>query len=181
MPYVWVRRFEEAPASSGASSFGAGEGAAELKLWPHQSLSHAGFVWFIGISVALLAVPLVASLGSPVLWVLLAFFALAIGGVWYAIARNRYYRSGQEVLVATRDRVRLTHEKPDGEVLSWEANPYWVRIRLIPEGAKVENYLTLTGAGREVEIGAFLAPEERQALKGELEDLFWRLRRVAPR
>jgi len=65
-------------------------------------------------------------------------------------------------------------------VLSWEANPYWVEVKLRPEGGKVENYLTLRGAGREVEIGAFLAPDERQVLRRELDDLFAKLRRVAP-
>jgi uncharacterized membrane protein len=33
----------------------------------------------------------------------------------------------------------------------------------------VENYLTLRGAGREVEIGRFLTPEERVSLHEELE------------
>jgi len=179
MPYVWEQTLKEAPASPGAFS-SEGE-AAVLTLWPHQSLTHRGFVWFIGITVSLLALPLLASLGSPVLWVLLIFIALAVGGLWVAIGRNRHHRSGQEVLVATPGQVRLTHEEPGGRVLSWEANPYWVEVRLTPEGGKVENYLTLRGGGREVEIGAFLAPEEREALKGELEDLFWRLKRVAPR
>ena len=38
------------------------------------------------------------------------------------------------------------------------------------------NYLTLTGAGRTVEIGAFLSEEERIELKPQLEDALRRLR-----
>jgi uncharacterized membrane protein len=34
----------------------------------------------------------------------------------------------------------------------------------------VPNYVTLSGAGREVEIGAFLSEDERKALYGELSD-----------
>jgi uncharacterized membrane protein len=37
-------------------------------------------------------------------------------------------------------------------------------------GGPVEHYLTLKGAGREVEIGAFLSEDERKALHGELAD-----------
>ena len=37
------------------------------------------------------------------------------------------------------------------------------------EGERVENYVTLKGGGREVEIGAFLSPEERLVLHDELE------------
>jgi uncharacterized membrane protein len=35
----------------------------------------------------------------------------------------------------------------------------------------VPDYVTLTGAGREVEIGAFLTEDERRALFSELSDL----------
>jgi uncharacterized membrane protein len=35
-------------------------------------------------------------------------------------------------------------------------------------GGPVPNYVTLTGDGREVEIGAFLSEEERIALYGDL-------------
>jgi uncharacterized membrane protein len=78
-----------------------------------------------------------------------------------------------EEVELTRGRISITRHNPKGPRQDWEANPYWVELRLHPKG-KVENYLTLRGSDREVELGAFLSPDERVALHGELlERLAW--------
>ena len=41
-------------------------------------------------------------------------------------------------------------------------------------GGPVPNYVTLSGKGREVEIGAFLSEDERVSLFGELEDALFK-------
>ena len=41
-------------------------------------------------------------------------------------------------------------------------------VHLHPKGGPVENYITLRGGDREVEIGAFLDVSERLALYGDL-------------
>lgn len=151
MPYLWTHSAE----------------SRTLTLWPHQSLTARGFAWFIGVTVLLLAMPLMAVLGSPVAWVLLGFFIAAVWGVWRAIMVNRRRRLLHEELRLTPDLVRLAHVPHGGSPKQWEANPHWVRVNLRRDGP-VENYLTLTGAGREVELGAFLTPEEREGLYGEL-------------
>ena len=58
----------------------------------------------------------------------------------------------------------------------WHANPFWVRLRLF-DGERVEKYLTLQGNGREIELGAFLSPGERQSLYDALGTALARLRR----
>ncbi|MFC2969752.1 DUF2244 domain-containing protein [Acidimangrovimonas pyrenivorans] len=174
MPYDWVKRIEEAPEQSGASSYRAGgrdAGApplAELHLWPYRSLPRRGFVWFIGGTAALLLLPLIELLGSPVLWGLLPFLLLALGGMWYALGRS--YRDGEliEDLRLWPDRIELTRYNPRKPRQDWSANPYWVSVTLHETGGPVPNYLTLKGGGREVELGAFLAPEERTRLRNEL-------------
>ncbi len=128
----------------------------------------------------LFALPLIALLGTPVLWGILPFFALAIWGMWYALERNT--RDGQlsEVLLLTRQTLDLTRHNPRGPDQSWRANPYWVQLRLQPDGGPVENYITLRGAeagtGRIVELGAFLSPGERATLFAELTDALQRVR-----
>jgi uncharacterized membrane protein len=161
MPYDWSHR-----DASGAI----------LTLWPNRSLSRHGFVWFIGLTAALISLPLVALIGSPVLWGLLPFLVLTVAGLWWALRRN--YRDGHlwERLTLSKDRIDLVRQHPDGHKQDWSADPHWVQVELHETGGPVEKYLTLRGGGREVELGAFLSPEERVALRTELTDALARLR-----
>ena len=157
MPYEWK---DTAPDRSGAVSY-------RLILWPYRSLPRRGFVWFIGVTAALMALPLAAVIGTRVWWGLLPFFALVMLGIWVAL--NRSYRSGEvrEELVFSRDRLELLRQDPGKPDRNWKANPYWVRARL--RKGPVEKYLTLTDGQRELELGAFLTPEERESLCDELQ------------
>lgn len=139
---------------------------AELRLWPYRSLSAKGFVWVIGLTAAALALPLIAVVGSGVMWGLLPFAALPLWALWVAIRRS--WRSGEacEVLRLGRDSLRLTRQDPGRANREWQANPYWVRPVL--RTGPVESYLTLTDGQREVELGAFLTAEERRELHGQL-------------
>jgi len=172
MPYQWDKKLTKAPASAGAFSHGeVGEPLAILRLWPHRSLPRSGFVIFLTITILLLSLPLFGLLGTTALWGLLPFLALAVFGVWKAVERN--YADGQisEVLTLWPDRVEVHRTAPRQAAKHWQANPYWVRLDLHETGGPVPYYLTLKGDGRQVELGAFLSPEERQALHGELETL----------
>lgn len=146
-----------------------------LHLWPHRSLTQRGFVWFIGLTAGLIAVPLMAILGSPVLWALLPFLGAAVWAIWFALRKNGRDRDIVEDLVLSPDLVTLTRHGPGGRQ-DWQANPHWVRARLHPTGGPVPNYLTLKGEGREVELGAFLAEEERVALRADLAERLAALR-----
>ena len=139
-----------------------------LHLWPHRSLTQRGFVGFVGVTAALIAAPLLATLGSPVLWALLPFLVGTIWAIWFALRKNGRDRDIVEDLTLAPDHITLVRHGPKGQRQAWEANPYWVRITLHATGGPVPNYLTLKGEGREVELGAFLSEEERVALAGEL-------------
>ncbi|PIE11181.1 MAG: hypothetical protein CSA72_03395 [Rhodobacterales bacterium] len=158
MPYEWI-----APATSRH----APRPVAELHAWPYRSLPRRGFVWFIIASVAIVMIPLSPMIGTVVLWAVLPFFVLTIWAVWAAIERS--YRDGAilEELVIWEDRVSLHHHDPRRGSFDWEANPHWMRAELHRD-QKIEDYLTLKGGPREVELGAFLTPKERKQLFEEL-------------
>jgi uncharacterized membrane protein len=161
MPYRWI---ETAPTEGQA-----GAPATELHLWPYRSLPRKGFVIFIVIFVTLISLPLFAVLGRVELWWLLPFIMATVAGVWWAISAS--YRTGEvcEVLSFSPQKLRLIRHDPGrAEVRDWEANLHWARVEMHAKGGPVPDYLTLLGGPREVEIGAFLTPEERRDLHGEL-------------
>ncbi|CAN1565574.1 COG5488 Integral membrane protein [Paracoccaceae bacterium] len=153
MPYEWL-------PPDGATQ--------RLHLWPHRSLNQRGFVWFIGLTAALIALPLFGVIGSPVVWALLPFLLAAIWGVWLALRKNGRDRDIVENLTLTPGLVTLARHGPMGKRQDWQANPYWVRVTLHVTGGPVPNYLTLKGDGREVELGAFLSEDERIRLRDDL-------------
>lgn len=169
MPATWLEYPEGAPEQSGAPSH---EGRAlprvRLLMEPHQSLTPRGFVIFIGVTAALFLLPLLAVLGSPVLWGLLPFFGLAVAGVWYAIRRNQRDAQITEELTLWPDRALLRHIAARGPEQTWEANPYWITVELLQKGGPVPNYIVLKGGPRPVEIGRFLSEEERVELAADL-------------
>ncbi len=154
MPYRWTET----------------EHGRKLDLWPQQSMTAQGFAWFIGTTAALLSLPLLAVLGSQTVWILLAFMLLVVGGVWRALMANRADRQIHEELTLSPDRVRLEHRVSKRPARTWDATPNWVTVHLSRDGP-VEDYLTLRGGGREVELGAFLTPAERKDLYAELQRL----------
>ena len=173
MPYVWLTHPDAAPEQSGAASPSAP--IAVARLWPHRSLTAEGFVAFFAISAALVAVPVIAVLGSPVVWAVLPFILIVFGGMWIALRRNGHEAAAtEERLTLWEDRVVLTHRDPRRAAREWTCHPHWVRLALHPTGGPVPAYLTLTGSGRTVEIGAFLSEEERRRLHRELMPLVGR-------
>jgi uncharacterized membrane protein len=166
MPYEWTR------------SDTAADLPAELRLWPYRSLGPRGFAAFIGATAAMLAVPLFAVLGTAVLWGLLPFVVAAVAGMWWALRRSWRDARLTEVLTLDASRIAIRRDEPDGTRREWEANPYWTSVRIKPAGGPVAQYLTLSGGGREVELGAFLTPEERTALAADLQDRLLRLRQA---
>ncbi|SMX50276.1 DUF2244 domain-containing protein [Maliponia aquimaris] len=162
MPYQWT------PPSL--------DGAQELQLWPHNSLSAEGFAAMVMGFFLFASIPLYSVIGTAVLWGLLPFMLMATAALYYAIRRNQRDRRILEVLTLTPENTRLIRTNPRGETQDWESNTYWVKVACHERGGPVPYYITLKGNGREVEIGAFLSEDERKALYSDLSDA---VRRVA--
>jgi len=140
-------------------------------LYPHRSLSRNGFVIFMGVTSVMIAVPVLPLVGTKALWGVLPFLVGTIVLLWLFLKRN--YRDGHivEELSLWSDHICLIRLNPRGPLgqrrQEWSANPFWVSVST--HDTPVKNYLTLTGGKREVELGAFLSPDERLTLKAALE------------
>jgi uncharacterized membrane protein len=131
-------------------------------------LTPEGFAVMIGGSFAMFCIPLVGLIGTAALWGILPFALTVVALLWLAMKRSLRDRDILECLVVTPEAARLTRREPDGALLDWECNPFWMRVQRHDRVGSVQDYLTLEGGPRSVEIGAFLTPEERQDLERRL-------------
>ncbi|RDC73652.1 DUF2244 domain-containing protein [Rhodovulum sp. 12E13] len=172
MPYAWDEIGDAAPDPSGAAPAGGGPAGAgpraRLRLWPHRSMTNRGYALFVGATFALICVPMLSVLGSPVMWAILPFAMGTLGLTMWLIRMNDRSLLLTEELTLWDDRVALVRREPRRAERRWEANPHWVRVALHEEAGPVPNYVTLKGGDREVEIGAFLSADERAALFDDL-------------
>lgn len=144
----------------------------ELRLWPHNSLPPS-WAMVVVLSVFLFGlIPLLAVLGSVLLWGLLPFLLVTVAGLWLALQANYRARSVSEVLTLSGTQAQLIHHSPRTGQQEWHCNRYWARPEMHITGGPVPNYVTLTGEGRVVEIGAFLSEDERIALYDDLVERF---------
>ncbi len=136
---------------------------------PRATLSARGLRWLCGLATSVSAVPAVifAVLGAwPVLGFLGGEVLLVLGLV---AVHRRWSRAAQETVLLTED--RLTVRRADGRGGREEAalEPYWTRLELA-ERHGTTPVLTAHARGRRVEIGRFLAAEEKRALATALDD-----------
>jgi uncharacterized membrane protein len=146
-----------------------------ITLWPNRSLTRRSAGWTLGLAAIGLALPLLALAGTSAAWGLLPFLVAALLLLFWAMRRNVLDGRLREELRLWPDLITVVRREPSGGERRWHANPFWVRLQLLDDG-RVEKYLTLQGNGREIELGAFLSPWERETLYDALRAAIARLR-----
>lgn len=134
----------------------------QLRLRPPRALDARQFVLLFAVLAG--AMWLVASLGWFAGNVLAPLFAL-LYSLLLAVALRSVWRSGER-----QEEIRVVPACVEvipapGQAPVFSAHPYWVRLIADEESVR------LVSSGRQVQVGAFLAPVERQALALKLEGL----------
>ena len=158
------------------NEIGAGK-VTTIELWPYNSLKPKGFAFFLGATFALITLPLFNVLGTKVFWGLFPFLFLTLMGIWFALRKSLKDRQILEQLTLYKDELILIRQGPTGEQKEWVCSPYWSKLRMYDKEGPVANYITLSGNGREVELGSFLSEDERKELFSDLNRLLNKLNR----
>ena len=148
---------------------------ATIELWPYNSLKPKGFAFFLGATFILITLPLFNVLGTKVFWGLFPFLLLTLMGIWFALRKSLRDRQILEQLTLYKDELVLIRQDPTGEQKEWVCSPYWSKLRMYDKEGPVANYITLSGNGREVELGSFLSEDERKELFSDLNRLLNKL------
>ncbi len=141
-------------------------------LYPHRSLSRAGFLIVMGImaGVSLIIGTVFLLMGA---WPVFGFYGLDVLLVYLAFRWN--YRQGRlrEIIRLNDTELEIIRVLPGGRQQRFVFVPYWVRIEL-DDPPDHDSYIHLRSHGQDTIIGAFLTPEERtdlvSALRAALRD-----------
>jgi len=147
----------------------------EITLWPNRSLGRTGFRMTMLIAAIGFAIPVLPFVWAGGFWVLLPFVLIAFIALAFAFKANNRHGQMREHVSLWKDLIAVERHEVNGTIKRWSCNPYWMRSRLVKDGGPVDNYLTLIGSDREIELGAFLSPEERLALLADIEAAIKRL------
>ena len=137
----------------------------DVVLRPHRSLSPTGFWVVMGILVVWSFVGGIVFL-SVGAWPVIGFFGIDVALVYWAFRASYGDRRAHERL--RLDGGTLTVQKVDkrGAEERFSVPSYWLRVSLDDEAGG--SRLVLSSHGRQLVVGAFLAPEERVAVAREL-------------
>ena len=143
-----------------------------MTLWPNRSLNKKTFIVLMFVTFGAMMIPIIPFLGTKTVLVVLPFSIITILLLFFSFMLN--YQDGKlyESIKIWPGLIEVKRYERDGTSKEWRANPYWTKVNLYEENEKIQNYLTLSGSGREVEVGAFLAPTERLEIKKKIESIF---------
>ena len=132
------------------------------ELTPYRSLGRVGFLWLMAFVsfTCLLSGLMFLVMGA---WPVFLFMALDILVVYAAFKFSYRSARAKERVTVRRDELKIEKFHPSGRVVQHVFNPFWTRF----EVNRHEEYgilsMRLTSRGRELDIGSFLNPDDRES------------------
>lgn len=145
-----------------AASHAADETLFRALLTPHRSLGTKGFlvlmalliaIWF-GTGITFL------SLGA---WPVFGFFGLDVVALYLAFRWNYRAARAREEVSVSRTKVDIRKVAPSGRSEEHRFNPFWARFAVDRHELIGITRMTVEGEGRQVPIGTFLNPDDRES------------------
>jgi uncharacterized membrane protein len=148
--------------SGNAASIPAEAPIFTARLSPYRSLSPAGFNLLM---MAIVALSFFAGLAFWLMgaWPVVGFMGLDIVLIQFAFRMNyRQARAFEEVEV-TRSALTVRKVSAAGRSREFGFNPYWARLVVDRQPDRLISRLSIASHGKELDIGKFLAPNERES------------------
>jgi uncharacterized membrane protein len=131
-------------------------------LTPHRSLGRTGFLVVMGtiVGMSLVSGLFFLSIGA---WPVFGFFGLDALLVYVAFRLN--YRAGRirEEVSVSRTSLDIRKVAPSGRTVEHRFNPFWARFAVSRHDEIGITRMAVEAQGREVPIGAFLNPDDRES------------------
>lgn len=158
------------------ASTASGQVLFDAELRPHNSLSPSGFrALMAALAAAFLGVGAVFFAAGA--WPVVGFCGLELVLVYLFFKLNFRDLRRYEILRLTDTALDVLRVAPDGSAERVSFQPYWLRVT-IENAPGRSSRLVLSSHGNSLDVGAFLAPEEREDLARALGDALRRQRRV---
>lgn len=150
------------------------------KLTPHRSLPANGFVALMALIGALMLSTglMFMTIGA---WPIVGFLALDVAIIFLAFQLN--YKAGRayEEVIVTPSELIIRRVSAWGQVKVESLHPFWTRLKTAyDEDAEQVLAIKLESKGRQVPVGAFLNPDDKESFANALGDALANVKRGAP-
>lgn len=145
-------------------------------LRPYRSMNCQGFLILMA---AISVVSFVAGVAFWMIgaWPVFGFFGLDVLLIYWAFKVNYAQTRNYETIELYPDTLVIRRVEGRCEPKEWRLQPYWVRVELeTNEDLETCGPLWVTSHGKRLQLGAFLGPDQLQALAGELRTALARAR-----
>ena len=142
----------------------------KMRLVPNRSLDSYGTKVVFAVIGCGFLLPIIPFIGSPIGTTLTIFSGFTFYLFLTLLQKNFQQGNTFEEVLILKNKIIVIHKGKNKEKKTWEGNPYWTRVHVDFNNPKLKNYLTLTGKGRHIELGAFLSPDERIELRDKIQN-----------
>ena len=146
----------------------------EAVVRPRRSLNMFGFRLLMGALIVanVSFAVLMLALGA---WPVLGFMGLDVLAVYVAFRFSYAQSAALERITIADQSLIVARVDPRGRKREWRCPSYWASVTY-DDDTDSRGVLKVRSHGREIEVGAFLHPDERAALARELSDALRRSR-----
>lgn len=131
-------------------------------LTPHRSLGRTGFFVLMG-AVAFMWLGTGAFFLSLGAWPVFGFFGLDVLLLYIAFRLNYRAARAREEVSVSRIALDILKVAPSGRSQAYHFNPFWTKFRVARHEEIGITAMAVEGEGRQVQIGAFLNPDDRES------------------